>query len=175
MGQLRRMRSLEASFVAAISEARTSEAAWKALEALSAGVVGHKLFTVMTVDMEAGLARRAFSDHPAEYPVSGTKPIHRDAWFDIVHGERRSFVANTIEDIALVFPDYELIASLGCGSVLNLPVVLKGDLVATINLLDAAGHYTPERVSAAEQQLALPARLCCALALGFDAATRTSA
>jgi GAF domain-containing protein len=162
------MTSMEARFAAAISGARNAASAWDALRDLAGQVVGHRLFTVMTVDMGAGLARRAYSDHPVEYPVSGTKPIHREAWFDIVHGERRSFVANTIEDIALVFPDHPLIASLGCGSVINLPIVLGDELVATINLLDAAGHYTPERVAAAEERLAVPARLCAALALLFD-------
>lgn len=140
------------------------------MDDLARAVVGHRLFTVTFVDMTAGLARRTYSNHPAEYPVSGTKPIHRDAWFDIVHGQRRSFVANTIEDIAEVFPDHALIASLGCASVLNMPVVLEGDLAATVNLLDVAGHYTPERVAAAEARLAIPARLCIALALRFDSA-----
>ncbi|HZP21737.1 MAG TPA: GAF domain-containing protein [Bauldia sp.] len=163
------MSSSVASFVDAVSRAREPRASWQALEDLARAEVGHRLFTVMVVDMPAGLARRAYSNRPAEYPVSGTKPIHRDAWFDVVHGERRSFVANTIEDIARVFPDHALIASLGCGSVLNIPVVLEGDLVATINLLDAAGFYTPERVASAEAGLAVPARLCCSLALYFDA------
>ena len=162
------MSSSETRFVDAVSEARESGSSWRALEELAEAEVGHRLFTVMFVDVTAGLARRAYSNRPAEYPVSGSKPIHRDAWFDIVHGERHSFVANTIEDIAQVFPDHALIASLGCGSVLNLPVVLGGDLVATINLLDVAGHYTPERVRRAEDRLAVPARLCCALALRFD-------
>lgn len=161
------MTSIETKFVDAVSEARESASSWKALEDLAGAAVGHRLFTVMTVDMAAGLARRAYSNRPADYPVSGTKPIHSDAWFDIVHGQRQTFVANTIDDIAKVFPDYPLIASLGCASVINLPVVLEGDLVATINLLDVAGHYTPERVAAAESQLAVPARLCCALALRF--------
>jgi hypothetical protein len=151
-----------------IAIAKDAGAVWNALRILSQAVVGHRLFTVMTVDMEAGLARRAYSDHPVEYPVSGTKAIHRDRWFDVVHGEKRSFIANTIEDIAEVFPDYELIASLGCGSVMNLPVVLKGELVATINMLHAAQHYTAERVALAEAVLAVPAKLCCALALSFD-------
>jgi hypothetical protein len=151
-----------------IAIAKDASAVWDTLRILSQAIVGHRLFTVMTVDMTAGLARRAYSDHPADYPVSGTKPIHRDGWFDIVHGERRSFIANTIEDIAQVFPDYELIASLGCGSVMNLPVVLKGDLVATINMLHAAQHYTAERVALAEAVLPVPAKLCCALAQLFD-------
>lgn len=174
-GNLDRRPAIEAwqkKFEDAISQARDSASVWQALCELSRAVVGHRLFTVMTLDMAAGLARRAFSDHPAQYPVSGTKPIHRDAWFDIVHGQKRSFVANTIEDIAAVFPDHELIASLGCGSVLNLPVILKGDLVATINMLDEAHHYTPQRVADAQARLAIPARLCCALAWQFDSGSQ---
>ena len=107
--------------------------------------------------------------------MSGTKPIPDNRWFDVIHKERRTFVANTIEDIATVFPDHELIASLGCGSVVNLPVVLEGELVATINLLDAAGHYTPERVAAIETELAIPARLCTSLARRYDPVARPAA
>ena len=159
------------SFDHAISTAQNSKAVWKALQELSGAVVGHKLFTIMTVDNAVGLARRAYTSHPRDYPVSGTKPIHRDQWFDIVHGKKRSFVANTIADIAKVFPDFELIASLGCGSVMNLPVVLQNELAATVNMLDAEQHYTPERVAAAEALLTIPAKLCCVLAAQFD--TRT--
>lgn len=162
----------EQDFLLAISAARTSADAWSALQRLAQAEIGSRLFTVMTVDMQAGLARRAFTSHPREYPASGTKPIHRDEWFDIVHGERRSFAANTIEDIAKVFPDHELIASLGCGSVLNLPVVLRGELVATINMLDAPHHFTPDRVSRAEKLLALPSRLSWSLAELFDSAAK---
>jgi len=164
-----------AKFITSISNAKTADEGWQALQDLSRHAPGHILFTVMTVDMDAGLARRAFSSHPREYPVSGTKPIHRDSWFDIVHGAKRSFVANTIEDIAKVFPDHELIASLGCGSVHNLPVVLKGELVATINMLHTAHHYTHARVAEAEALLALPARLCCSLAMLFDSGAKTPA
>ena len=158
------MNKSQVQFNQAVSIAKNGQNVWQALAEYSIALNGHKLFTVMTVDMDAGLARRIFSDHPAEYPVTGTKPIHRDAWFDIVHGEKRSFVANTINDISKVFPDFELIKSLGCGSVINLPVVLRSNLVATINLLHVEHHYTAERVTLLETQLALPAKLCSALA-----------
>lgn len=166
----RGMSSSEARFVAAISYAKGSDACWKALEALAGDVAGHKLFTVMITDTAAALVRRAYSNMPNEYPSSGTKPLRGNTgdWFETVFNQRRTFVANTIEDIAKVFPDHELIASLGCGSVVNLPVVLEGELVAAINLLAPAGHYTPARVAAIETELAIPARLCAALALRFD-------
>ena len=155
-------------FDQAISAARDSAAVWLALHRLSAAVVGHRLFTVTTIDMDAGLARRIYTDHPVEYPLSGSKPIHRDRWFEIVHDERRSFVANSIAEIAQHFPDHELIAALGCGSVINLPVVLKGELVTTVNMLDRDGSYGPEKVTIAEAILAAPSKLCFMLAAQFD-------
>lgn len=121
----------------------------------------------MTVDLPAGLARRAFSDHPVEYPVSGAKPIHRDSWFDIVHGAQRSFVANTLGDIAKVFPDFDLIGSLGCGSVVNLPIILEGELAETINILNAEHSYTDERVGELESKLTLLADNATLKRLGF--------
>lgn len=177
MGRLHSMNSAEARFVAAISQARTADAGWRALEELAADVVGHRLFTVMTTDMAAGLVRRAYSNMPVEYPTSGTKPLRGNTgdWYETVFVQRRTFVANSIEDIARVFPDHALIGSLGCGSVVNLPLILEGDLVAAVNLLDAAGHYTPERVAAAETKLAVPGRLCAALALRFAARDETAA
>ncbi|GGA43937.1 GAF domain-containing protein [Pelagibacterium lentulum] len=155
------------AFDKAVASARDEETVFAALHTLSDALVGAKLFTVMTVDMEAGLARRAYTSDKINYPGAGTKPITQNSWFDIVHLEKRTFVANTIDDIANVFPDYELINSLGCQSVVNLPVVIGDELIATINLLDAAGHFTPERVEAIETYLAAPAKLACLLALKF--------
>jgi hypothetical protein len=147
-----------AAFDDTIANDPRPDAPWLALETLSRAVIGAKLFTTMTVDMKAELARRAYTSDPANYPASGTKPIHYDSWFDIVHKEHRSFVANRIEDIAKVFPDYELIDSLGCQSVINIPVVVGGELLGTVNCLDVTDHYTLERVEASKM-LVMPARL----------------
>ncbi|MDB5555545.1 MAG: hypothetical protein JWL86_5529 [Rhizobium sp.] len=147
-----------AAFDEAIASDTRTDAPWIALETLARKVIGAKLFTTMTVDMKNEVARRAYTSDPVSYPSSGTKPIRYDSWFDIVHKERKSFIANTIEDIAKVFPDYELIDSLGCQSVVNIPVVVAGELLGTVNCLDVAHHYTPERVTASEL-LKMPARL----------------
>ena len=155
-----------ARFDAAIAEATGAEAAFAALQALTQATVGAKLFTYMTVDMANEVARRAYTSDPVSYPTSGTKPIRYDSWFDIVHKERRYFVANTIGDIAKVFPDYELINSLGCQSVVNMPVVLGGELVGTVNMLDVEGYYTPERVALICEVLAVPAKLAALVARG---------
>ena len=109
----------EARFDTALARAGTAEAAFAALEALARATVGCRLFTVMLVDLEAMVARRACSSDPAAYPTSGEKPVEMNPWFETVGGRGEIFVANTIEDIAEVFPDAALIASLGCASVVT--------------------------------------------------------
>jgi GAF domain-containing protein len=152
------------AFQAALARADTPDAAYAALEQLARETVGVRLFTVMTLDIEAMLARRAYTSHPAEYPTSGTKPIERNPWFVQVADRREPFVANSLAAIAQVFPDHALIGSLGCGSVINLPVVEEGRVTGTINLLDVEGRYTPEVAARAETTLRGPAVAVVALA-----------
>ncbi|NHF73184.1 GAF domain-containing protein [Paracoccus xiamenensis] len=154
-------------FERSLSAATTEAQAFDALCVLTKDVVGAKLFTVMTADMQAMLARRAYTDDPVNYPTSGTKPIEIDRWFEQVHGRHESFVANTLAEIATVFPDAELIGRLGCGSVVNLPIILGGTMVATVNILHEEGYYTPERVAQVHDILTLPAMAVMAIARQF--------
>ena len=147
------------AFDAAIAKATTADEAFTALQDLARAVVGAKLFTVMLVDMQAELSRRAYTSDPVSYPASGTKPLNYGPRFDIVHGQREFFVANTIEDIAEVLFDHELINQLGCQSVVNVPIILKDELVGCMNLLDVAHHYTPERLLLIRDVPSVPAKL----------------
>lgn len=156
-----------AQFDAAIAEVKSADAAFAALQALAEATVGVKLFTAMKVDMANDVSRRAYTSDPANYPTSGTKPINYGPWFDIVHKQRAYFVANTIEDIAKVFFDHELINSLGCQSVVNMPVIIGGTLVGTVNMLHEAGYYTPERVETIREVLSIPAKLTMVLSQTF--------
>lgn len=152
------------AFESALAVAKTSDQAYDALCALTKATVGAKLFTVMTADMDAMLARRVYTDDPENYPTSGTKPIEMNSWFEQVHGRHESFVANTLADIDTVFPDAELIGKLGCGSVVNLPIILGGKMIATMNILHEEGYYNEERVAQIHDLLRLPAMAVMALA-----------
>ena len=149
-------------FVAALAENDQPKAAFAALEALTKDVVGVKLFTIMTSDTTEKLSERVYSNMPEAYPVSGTKPYNDTHWSEIALKQRRTFVANTIAEIAEVFDDHQLIKSLGCESVINVPIVIDGEVVGTINCLHEAGFYTEDRVKAAEA-LKLPAAVCMLL------------
>lgn len=115
---------------------------------------GVRLFTVTVCDPAAGLVRRAYSSMPADYPVSGTKPMQEDGWSDIVMRDGKSFVANTTPEFAAWFPDHEQINGLGCQSAMNIPVKKDGQVIATVNLLDGEGYFTPIRVMTFEALVA---------------------
>jgi len=125
------------------------------LGVLAEQVTGARLVTLMTVDPDTGEGERIWSNMPGPYPVSGRKPIGIGPWTDQVIDRQETFVANDIASIAVVFPDHPLILSLGCESVINLPVIVAGQVLGTINCLDGAGYWTPERLAGA-QVLRLP-------------------
>lgn len=108
--------------------------------------VAIKLFTVMVIDNEAGLARRAYTSHPEDYPITGSKPVTPNRWSDQVLKRKASFVANSTSEFADVFSDYRTINSLGCEAVLNVPIVHDNRVIGTLNFLDSAGHFTAARV-----------------------------
>ena len=137
------------AFTAALARPDQPVATMTALDDLAAGLVGHKVMTLMAVDHGARLARRVYSSAPVAYPVSGSKPLEFNDWSAAVLDRHETWVMNSIDHIAAVFPDYALIASLGCQSSLNLPIVVGGSVIGTINLLHETGFYTPERVALA--------------------------
>lgn len=127
--------------------------AYETLHAACAAL-GTRLFTVTTQDEAAGLARRAFTSHPVEYPVSGTKPLTRDGWYDFCIGGQQTFVANTVPEFARYFFDHALITSLGLGSCINVPVVHGREVLGTVNLLAEEHHFTSERLQAYHRLIA---------------------
>lgn len=135
---------------AAVADPNQPQATFQALEALVDQTIGVKLFTMMQIDRARGVAWRNYTNMPKAYPASGAKPMQDNAWSDLVEKRQQTFVANSIEEIAAVFPDHDLIQSLGCESCINIPIVITGQVVGTLNCLHAAGHYTPARVAASE-------------------------
>lgn len=112
--------------------------------------LGTRLFTITVQDVTADLARRAYTSHPAEYPVSGTKPLTRDGWYDHCIRGQQTFVANTTPEFARYFFDHALITSLGLGSCINIPIVLDDEVLGTVNLLAEEHHFTPDKLAAYE-------------------------
>ena len=116
--------------------------------------LGTRLFTVTRLEEERALFARVYTSHPVEYPVSGTKPMEKDGWYDNTIAGRQTFVANTPPEFAKYFFDHALIVSLGLGSCINVPVVDGGRVLGTVNILAEAAHFTPDRLAAYEALVA---------------------
>jgi hypothetical protein len=112
-----------------------------ALDAALGAVLGHRLFTLMRYHAATGDSERLYTTHPTAYPIGGRKPLNPTAWTDQVLRRQQPYLGRRAADVRAVFFDHALIASLGCGSVLNLPVVWNGRALGTINLLHEEGWY----------------------------------
>ena len=119
-----------------------------ALEKLFAETIGHKLFSCSVFKLDAtnsGTAARVYSNDEASYPISGLKEIVPNRWTRLVVDEHQTFVANSVGEFSDVFPDHEKIAALGLQAAVNLPVIKRGRLVGTVNILEEKGYYSAER------------------------------
>lgn len=147
---------------AALAGEDQPESAFTAAQEAFTTVVGAKLFTLMVLDEKAGEAIRIHSNMPDAYPVSGRKNLGRmTGWGEHVLGGRRAYIGHTAEDIEWAFFDHELIATLGCASVLNLPVLWDGAILGTVNLLHEAHYYSDADVALGQPfaQMLVPAYL----------------
>ncbi|MDE1180765.1 GAF domain-containing protein [Paraburkholderia sp.] len=136
-------------------------ATYRALDDAYAGLIGHTLFTILSYDGPHNESTRLYSNLPADYPTGVKKPLSGSRWTDTVLTRGEAFIGSTPDDLREVFGDHALIASLGCESVLNLPVRWQGRTLGSINLLHGAHWYddAPVAIAQALAQCALPALL----------------
>jgi len=135
-------------------------------------VPGFRLFTVLAWDDERGALHRVHSSAADAYPLGGEKVMPRDApWIVQVVANRRPYLGRDAAAVAAVFSDHALIASLGCGAVVNVPVVNGDRTLGVLSLLDAEGAYDEASVAAA---LPLAAMAVPALLSWYDSC-RTAA
>jgi GAF domain-containing protein len=134
---------------AAAAVAGGREGLFRSIDQALGELVGHKLFTVLYTSADAQQVIRLYSNQPQAYPVSGAKKMGPTPWGDLVITRGQPYIGNDAEDIKWAFFDHELIASLGCDSVLNIPVVVEGKTLGTLNLLHQAGWYQEKHVAIA--------------------------
>ena len=154
------------TMIAAQAEADQPAATFAALDAALARTPGHILFTVLAYAAGVNHSQRIYSNLPDAYPVGGRKPLGDTPWMRHVLRGGNPWICRTREDIKEVFFDYELIWSLGCESMLNMPVRWRGETVGTLNLSNKAGHFTEADIANVRHlgALALPALLTLAAA-----------
>ena len=150
--------------IAAQAETDQPGAVFRALDRALATQPGHILFTVLLHHPRQRESERFYTNMPEAYPIGGRKPVTDSPWMQrVVHGGQ-PYIGRTRDDIRDVFFDYELIWSLGCESVLNMPVRWAGETLGTLNLLHRAGHYTEADLPQVQLMAALAVPAFLALA-----------
>ncbi|TYB58016.1 GAF domain-containing protein [Nonomuraea sp. PA05] len=123
--------------------------------------VGVRLFTVLAWVPERRALRRVHSSHPEQYPVGGEKTVEvAQGWLATCIEGRQPYFGKDRAAVREIFADHELIESLGCSSIINVPVLGDdGEVLGVLNILDAEGTYDDASVAAA-QAIAKDAGAC---------------
>lgn len=150
---------LLAGVARAHDDARQPQATFEAIDKAAAAAIGHRLFTILVHHRTARESERIYSNMPDAYPVQGRKPVTDSPWMQQVMGQGLPYIGRNADDIREVFFDHALILSLGCSSVLNIPLRWRGQTLGTLNLLHQEDWYGDHHVARATvlAQLALPA------------------
>jgi hypothetical protein len=126
---------------AAVAATDQPRSLFAALERAMGETIGHRLFTILLFHPDSGESERCWTSRPEAYPVGGRKPLNPTPWTQHVLRELKPHICRNYEEVKSIFFDHELIRSLGCESMLNLPVAFDGKPLGTINLSHEAGWY----------------------------------
>jgi hypothetical protein len=127
--------------IAALKQKGQPAPFYAALDQAVKDTVGHILFTLLYRSPDGRKAKRIYTNMPGEYPVGGFKEMNATPWSAHVIDGLRPYIGYTEDDIRWAFYDHELIKSLGCDSVVNMPVIYDGRVLGTMNLLAGRRHY----------------------------------
>jgi len=116
-------------------------ATFRALDAAMDAVIGHTYITVLLYHLDLQEIERFYSSKLDAYPLSGRKDVPENEWTEKLLINQECFIGYNANDIKKYFFDYELIHSLGCDAILNVPVVYDGITIGTINLVHEEGWY----------------------------------
>lgn len=114
---------------------------------VSPGVI---LFTASVIEDAGATLTRVYSSHNDAYPVGMSEPLEADSsWCDRLVRERLPFFVADVAAVRRDFYDSDVIESLGCGAVINAPVIHQGRTIGSFNLLDRDGAYDQGSLDAA--------------------------
>lgn len=119
--------------------------------------VGYLLMTVLVPASDASFLDRVFSTNQDQYPLGKADPIEDSIWFRRLFAEGKAIVANDVEAIRVWLPGFDAYLAQGYGSLVNIPIVLSGNTIGLLNLMDEAGHFTAKRIAVLRQELPVAA------------------
>ena len=128
--------------------AHEPSALYAAVDELVQDVIGHKLLTLMRVHESGDEVERIYSSNTTAYPVGGRKQKRGTPWSKVVLDRGEVFVARNPDEVREAFSDHALIASLGIGSIMNVPLAYRGRSLGSMNISHEAGWFTAQDAAA---------------------------
>jgi len=130
-----------AAIIELVARETDPQATFVVFDKIAQRVLGHKLLTVMRHDAATAEVERVYSSNPLAYPVGGRKQKQGTPWGEKVLDHGEVFIARNKDELRAAFADYELIVSLGIGSIMNVPIMRHGRCLGIVNLSHDAGRY----------------------------------
>lgn len=147
----------------ALAEAANFDAAMQLVDAARLNILGTGHFTVhanITPNSPVGqpiVLQRMWSAIPASDPVAGRKTKLPTPWTERLLRKGQAFLSNGDAELQTHFDDHARLIALGIHTILNVPVVEDGRVVATVNVMSAS-HSFDQTDTHIGEQLALAAQ-----------------
>lgn len=113
------------------------------LDGVLQALVGHKLMTVLKIDAAQQWSTRVYSSQPEHFATQRRKSLCDAPQMQKAIAAGAPVLVDGADPVRAAFPDHARIMSLGCASVLTIPIRIGHHAVANVNLLHAADHYPP--------------------------------
>lgn len=116
---------------------------------------GFDLFTILIPGGDGDYLERVYSTNEAQYPLGVADKVEDNVWFARLFSDREAIVANTLDEIAIWLPDYQIFVEQNYSSLLNLPVAFGGETIGLINMMGDENHFTERALSMIRRELPL--------------------
>ncbi|MFI8595385.1 GAF domain-containing protein [Microbacterium sp. NPDC078428] len=117
--------------------------------------LGSILVTVTVLTPDGTEVSRVYTTHPEVYAVGGRKRLDptqtSPIWLEQVVAGQRPFLGADRDSVREFFFDWATIESLGCGAIVNTPVVHAGETIGSINFLGPDGSLDEDSVAIAQE------------------------
>ncbi|MBN3849526.1 MULTISPECIES: GAF domain-containing protein [Burkholderiaceae] len=120
---------------------------FRAVHEVAASTIGFRLLTIMSYDAQHHEVERVYTNMPDVYPLGGRKKKQGTAWAKQILQDLRPFRAATSQGIREAFDDHAVMAGMGLGSILNIPIAYDGVCIGTMNLTHEEGWYASHHES----------------------------
>jgi len=140
----------QATLAAALAQPEDQpRAGFAALRALAneAGVA--KIFTVLAFDLTRRQSLRVFTSDALLYPPDVVAELVDTLWERTLLGKKQPLVLNDFAALSSLLPEAGQLRDRGCEAMLNVPVVVAGEVLGALNMLHDSGRYDAVHVEAA--------------------------